>query len=41
MGAALDLFALRKDGTEFPVDIMLKPVQTPSGPDGVEHRCAI
>jgi len=32
MGAALDLFALRKDGTEFPVDIMLKPVQTPSGP---------
>ena len=28
MGAALNLFGLRKDGTEFPVDIMLKPVQT-------------
>ncbi len=32
MGAALNLFALRKDGTEFPVDIMLKPLETPSGP---------
>lgn len=31
MGAALNLFALRKDGTEFPVDIMLKPLQTASG----------
>ena len=31
MGAALNLFALRKDGTEFPVDIMLKPLQTPEG----------
>ena len=31
MGAALNLFALRKDGTEFPVDIMLKPVQSESG----------
>jgi formate hydrogenlyase transcriptional activator len=31
MGAALNLFAQRKDGTEFPVDIMLKPVETPSG----------
>ena len=31
MGAALNLFALRKDGTEFPVDIMLKPLQTPGG----------
>jgi formate hydrogenlyase transcriptional activator len=27
MGAAMNLFALRKDGTEFPVDIMLKPVE--------------
>ena len=27
MGAALNLFGLRKDGTEFPVDIMLKPIQ--------------
>ncbi len=31
MGAALNLFGLRKDGTEFPVDIMLKPVETSSG----------
>jgi formate hydrogenlyase transcriptional activator len=30
MGAALNLFGLRKDGTEFPVDIMLKPMQTES-----------
>ena len=32
MGAALNLFALRKDGTEFPVDIMLKPIGTAAGP---------
>ena len=31
MGAALNLFGLRKDGTEFPVDIMLKPIQTEAG----------
>ena len=31
MGAAINLFALRRDGTEFPVDIMLKPLETPSG----------
>ena len=31
MGAALNLFGLRKDGTEFPVDIMLKPVSTEAG----------
>ncbi len=28
MGAAMNLFALRKDGSEFPVDIMLKPTDT-------------
>jgi PAS domain S-box-containing protein len=28
MGAGLDLFARRKDGTEFPVDIMLSPIET-------------
>ncbi len=32
MGAAMNLFGLRKDGTEFPVDIMLKPMETASGP---------
>ncbi len=32
MGAAMNLFALRKDGSEFPVDIMLKPAETASGP---------
>jgi PAS domain S-box-containing protein len=32
MGAAMNLFGLRKDGTEFPVDIMLKPMMTESGP---------
>jgi formate hydrogenlyase transcriptional activator len=31
MGAAMNLFGRRKDGTEFPVDIMLKPMATPSG----------
>ena len=31
MGAALNLYGMRRDGTEFPVDIMLKPMQTPQG----------
>jgi PAS domain S-box-containing protein len=31
MGVALNLFALRKNRTEFPVDIMLKPIRTPQG----------
>ncbi len=32
MGANLNLLGLRRDGTEFPVDIMLKPIETASGP---------
>jgi len=31
MGAALELFGVCKDGTEFPIDIMLCPVETPRG----------
>jgi len=31
MGAGMNIFALRKDGSEFPVDVMLKPVETPTG----------
>jgi PAS domain S-box-containing protein len=31
MGAGLGLFARRKDGTHFPVDIMLTPLETPAG----------
>jgi len=47
MGAGLNLFARRRDGTEVPVDILLKPMQTPSGPivisivrDVTEQRAA-
>lgn len=31
MGAGLDLFGVRKDGSEFPLDVRLSPIGTPQG----------
>jgi protein-histidine pros-kinase len=32
MGAGRDLFAMRKDGSQFPVEIGLNPIDSPEGP---------